>query len=104
MTILFHPDGTVEMADAPEASDLGQVIDRRRFSHILPRNAVKRFAFIIIRGCVTDNGRIAAWTRNWRGPWEVRFVDDPRTVAFTHASRKVCVKWEVDRLNERLGG
>ena len=34
--------------------------------------------------------------------WEVRFEMDPGTVAFSHASRAQCIKWEVAALNASL--
>lgn len=34
--------------------------------------------------------------------WEVRFIDNPDQVAFTHPSRGECIKWEVAELNRRF--
>ena len=49
--------------------ELGEVITRRA-SHVFPVNFWKRQAFRVLR-ILGDTGRIAAWSRTWRGPWLV---------------------------------
>ena len=43
----------------------------KRISHVLPANPLKRAAFRILRFLFGDKGRIADWTRRWKGPWIV---------------------------------
>jgi hypothetical protein len=77
-------------------------VERRRASHVVPAHPVKRQAFRLIRLLVGERGRIAEWLRSWYGPWQVRFAETPRKVEFTHQSRRVCIEWEINQLNERL--
>lgn len=99
------PDGTLHaVADETAeriAESLGGV-SKRRASHVVPCHPWKRFAFRTLRRVFTERGHVASWCRSWRGPWEVRFADNPHVVAFTHPSRRVCIEWEIQRLNERL--
>lgn len=102
-TILIHPDGTLEMlhSDALPLAGLGAGT-LRRASHVLPGHPLKRLAFITLRALFGERGRVAGWARRWRGPWEVSWAETPHVVVFTHPSRRVCIEWEIDRLNERL--
>jgi hypothetical protein len=71
LEIIIDTDGTVRHIADPRAEFLaseGQV-ERRRASHVVPLHPVKRAAFVLIRALVPDTGRMAAWTRMWRGPW-----------------------------------
>lgn len=77
-------------------------VKRSRASHVWPCHPLKRAIFRILRFIFGERGRIAEWCRGWHGPWEVRFTDRPRVVVFKHPSRRVCIAWEVERLNERL--
>ena len=53
------------------AAELGTVTTRRA-SHVLPVNALLRILFNVLRHIVTDDSRIAEWTRKWTCLW---FVD-----------------------------
>ena len=78
------------------------VVDKRRASHVLPVQPIKRLAFIGLRLVFGERGRIAEWCRSWYGAWQVRFADNPHVVVFTAQSRRVCIQWEIKQLNERL--
>lgn len=101
--ITFHEDGlcTGLKTEALPLHDLGSV-SQRRVSHIWPVHPVKRLAFRFIRALAGERGRIAEWCRHWRGPWQVRFAASPNIVAFTHASRRVCIEWEIQQLNGKV--
>ena len=43
----------------------------RRGGYILPQNPLKRRLFTLLRRVFSDKGRVAAWTRTWRGPWVI---------------------------------
>lgn len=103
MTIYIDEDGDIRcIGDAPEFLDgVGERRAIERLSHILPVNPIKRLAFRLLRLAFGDRGSVAQWTRQWRGPWEVRLVGSGRR--FWHASRRVCVDWEmrqIERENE----
>lgn len=34
--------------------------------------------------------------------WEVRLATEPDTIAYSHASRSECIRWEVAHLNAEL--
>lgn len=77
-------------------------VTRIRASHILPVNRLKRLAFRCLRWTFGERGRIAAWTRSWSGPWQVRWAHDLGAVAYIHPSRRACLDWEHRQLNARL--
>jgi len=76
-TITFNPDGSMSFIGADEAlagelhSALGGQRVRRRASHVEPVGLAHRLAFRILRRFFGEHGRVAAWTRSWRGPWRV---------------------------------
>lgn len=45
----------------------------KRISRIVPQNLLLRIAFILIRSFVSDNSKIANWTRKWNCYWIVVF-------------------------------
>ena len=91
-TITLHPAGTVEfIGDDPLRLPL-ENIRSRRLSNIWPLDPVKRAAFRLLRLLFGDEGRVAAWTRRWHGPWEATIIDSKRS--FIHFSRAACVAWE----------
>jgi hypothetical protein len=84
----------------------------QRASHVWPVHPIKRAAFRLLRLCFGERGRVAVWTRSWRGPWQVVLMRNaecgmrnhtaappaphsaPRTPHFQHPSRRVCLDWE----------
>lgn len=95
-----EPDGCEFNLQRTKASQpLGQV-ESRRASRILPVNIFKRCAFIALRKLFGDRGKVAAFTRTWRGPWTCRVIGSPRR--FTAPSRTLCINWEDEVLNERI--
>ncbi len=105
-TIRITPDGQIvaiktRVVDHLPLDTFGQVATRRA-SHILPGHPGKRLAFRLLRRLAGERGPIAEWTRRWRGPWQVTWADQPHLVVFAHPSRRVCVEWEIQNLNQRL--
>ena len=98
--LTIAPDGTIRAVknEAIPFDEFGQVTTRRA-SHILPCHPLKRLAFRVLRFLFVERGRVATWTRHWRGPWQVTFADAPHFVVFAHPSRRVCVDWEIQTLN-----
>lgn len=73
---------------------------RKRVSNILPVNRFKRVAFLALRALFGERGRVAEWTRRWHGPWTSYLFATGET--FTHQSRRVCVRWEHDKVSALL--
>lgn len=103
MKLYFNQNGTASAVNDSsfDFTVIGQP-EIKRASHVWPVHPVKRLAFRVLRSLFGERGRTAEWCRRWRGPWEVRFADSPRVVAFTHKSRRVCIAWEVMQLNLKL--
>lgn len=93
MTLNFHPDGSVTTLNTPALplAELGTV-SLTRYSRILPLHPVKRAAFQALRRLFGDQGRTAAWTRTWRGPW--RAVILGTGAVFVSYDRAECLAWE----------
>lgn len=67
-------DGTMAVithapADAPPVH--GDITTLARGGHVWPLHPLKRAAFRWLRRTFGDKGKVAAWTRIWRGPWVV---------------------------------
>lgn len=75
-------------------------VEQQRASHILPVNPVKRAAFRLLRLMFGERGKVAAWTRTWRGPWQGIIIGSKRS--FIHPSRRVVLAWERDVLERNL--
>ena len=93
MTLTIDPTGNASYLGevAVDLSELGPVT-RRRVSHILPVNPIKRGAFRALRLVFGERGRVAAWTRRWRGPWRAEIIATGQRRY--HMSRRVLIAWE----------
>jgi hypothetical protein len=95
-TITILPDGTVEfLGECPLDLPLSNPI-RRRVSVILPAHNWKRIAFKNLRTVFGEQGRVAAWTRTWTGPWTARILATGET--YTAETRAQCIAWEIEQL------
>lgn len=99
----FRADGTLDTiyTDKLELSQFGPVT-KTRASHIRPLLPPLMVAFCLLRGLFGDNGRVAAWTRTWRGPWRVTIcrAGAPPAASFTAPTRAECIEWEINQLNK----
>lgn len=91
-TILIRTDGRIEYVDHDGDGIPGKRTTRRA-SHVWPCGFWRRMAFRLIRACCSDESRLAAWTRTWRGPWMVKIIGGPEGGPFEE--RKVALRWEV---------
>lgn len=96
--MFIGPDGLIKTVGTPEVS-IGKVTSKRA-SRIVPVNLVKRIAFKVIRLCVSDTSRVAAWTRTWSGGWICTILSSGET--FCNSSRSKCIEWEIERLEDAL--
>lgn len=94
-------DGTIVHLQSDELS-LGSIgpTTTTRASHVEPVDAMKRLAFRILRLVCGERGRVAQWTRGWKGPWMVRVCGGGPS--FRHSSREACIEWEVAHLQGRM--
>jgi hypothetical protein len=98
-TVFVQADGTIKGIASPVTEGLGLV--RRRASHVEPQRRTLRWVFHLIRRCVNDESRMAAFTRNWPCQWRVRLLDSGEILGpFT--DRATAIDEEVRVINERL--
>lgn len=74
-TIRIYPDGSVrKLHDAADVALYGTT-SRRRASRVEPTFWLLRWIFRLTRLCVSDESRVAAWTRRWPCSWRARLFD-----------------------------
>lgn len=69
--VIIESDGTVRFILTDDLAGLlteGQS-SVARASNVMPAGLVKRLAFRVIRKMVSDESRLAGWTRTWGGRW-----------------------------------
>jgi len=74
------------------------VVLKVRASVIVPDSFIKRAWFKLLRRVFGDDGRVAQWTRHWKGPWTVVILSTGQTHTALH--REECIRWEEARLTE----
>lgn len=109
MNLYIDRTGTLRAVSSEAAEKVTRRLgatDKRRASNVVPANWFKRAVFRLLRATFTAGDpldlAIIAHTRTWRGPWQVRFAETPGKVEFQHASRHVCIKWEIDQLEAKF--
>jgi hypothetical protein len=73
-----------------------------RGSYILPISRPKRWAFRLFRRLFGETGRVAAWTRSWRGPWRVDLGPSAGPVIQPFTNRQDAIDAEIVWLNQHL--
>ncbi|TNC80257.1 MAG: hypothetical protein C9356_15125 [Oleiphilus sp.] len=89
--VFYIKDGTLscfkdELLDGQPC----ETIESRRVSHVVPQNPLLRVVFVSLRWLVSDNSRVAQWTRHWPVTWMVLlegqchrgFRDRAKAIAF----------------------
>lgn len=72
----------------------------RRASRVEPAALGRRLVFLALRKAFGDGGRVAAWTRTWRGPWRARMFIRPRPVLGPFPTRQEALVAEAQWLIE----
>lgn len=72
------------------------VVTKRRVSTITPMFAPKKQAFRFLRWLFGEDGKAAAWTRTWKGPWLCRILKTGEWSVFER--RESAIEWEIERL------
>lgn len=69
--VLFKKGKIIVLKDDNDAfiEKLNRPFHTHRASFVYPINTLKRIAFKVIRKVFGDWGKMANWTRVWRGPW-----------------------------------
>ncbi len=95
-TVRITPNGFRVLPTGGENCEFLPGGTKTRISRIEPCNAFRRIAFLLIRQCVSDDSRAAAWTRRWRGPWRVRFLNKEHSFgdASGFSDRSVALAYE----------
>ncbi len=90
-------DGSIEWIGdkCPLDLPLGK-IRRRRVSTIRPAHNGKRMVFQILRTVFGEQGRVAAFTRRWNGPWIATILSTGETAVFEN--RQAAIDWELEIL------
>jgi hypothetical protein len=97
-TITILPSGEIEFLgdtcpiDLPLANPV-----RRRVSTIQPTVWWKRTAFLFLRRVCGERGRVAAFTRRWKGPWKAVILATGESAMFD--SRQAAIDWEYEVLS-----
>lgn len=108
MKIVIGKDGNVTMIANEAAEDLikvlGGQVQKTRASHVEPCDIVLRVFFRAIRSLVSDQSRIAQWTRSWPVDWRVdlRRSNGPIVEAFD--CRHCAIRFEIEWLEENRFG
>jgi hypothetical protein len=79
---------------------LGGSFKEVRLTRIVPVKRVKRWAFEAARS-VGDTGKIADWTRRWRGPWQVVRMESGE-VLHSALTRSACLAFEREFLRKTV--
>jgi hypothetical protein len=97
-------DGTMTYLLTKAAPRLeGAVI--RRASHVIPVNTVLQAAFRILRACVSDGSRLAAWSRTWPCKWMVDMTPvGGGILPVQFEDRAAAIDAEVEALNKLFIG
>jgi hypothetical protein len=77
------------------------VAESRRASHVEPANPMLRLIFHAVRALVSDDSRIAQWTREWACWWRVNMKPIGGGIIPVHYShRKSAIDAEVNAVNQ----
>lgn len=107
--VIIGPDGEMEFINAEPLAGLlheGQA-SVKRASRVEPVSPIKRLAFRVIRRLVSDESRLAAWTRTWKGPWvaDMALSGGPVLTGAEgkgFASRQAAIGAEIEWINRKV--
>ncbi len=76
-----------------------------RASHVIPVNLVLRLAFNVMRALVSDDSRVAAWSRTWGCMWKVDMSPVGAGILPVYFSNRLAaIDAEVEALNNYFIG
>lgn len=101
-TIMIGPGGKITGVETEALRAIltatGADATTHRASNVWPQQAAKRAVFRLVRACVSDRGRVAQWTRGWKGPWMVHVHQGPTLGPFEDRGEAIAA--EIEWLNE----
>jgi len=98
-SVVINIDGTIQGVKSTLTEDLFTGT-RRRASHVEPVNSVLRWLFHQIRSRVSDDSRLAAFTRTWPCHWQARIFDGPVLGPFV--TREQAIHVEIAYLQHQM--
>jgi hypothetical protein len=106
MLVFTFDDDGIEAIDHGDAAEIisevtGGPVVRRRATHIVPVNTVKRLTFKLIRFVTGDGKRLRfleEWTRHWKGPHLADLRPSGGRVVGPFPSRQSAINYEIDWL------
>lgn len=110
MVFTFNDDGSVSAIDNNDAREIldgafGGESTKRRATHVLPVNRVKRVVFRVIRWATGDGKRLLwleNWTRRWGGPQTVDLTPSNGPVVGPFPDRQAALDWEYQWLADHM--
>ncbi len=99
MQIFIGNDGEIKGIKSQLTQELGLPFSKR-VSNVEPVNRVWRYCFYWIRKRVTDDSRLAEFTRHWPCMWQAKIHDGPVLGPFK--SRKSAISAEILYINFRM--
>lgn len=99
--IEIEKDGTVKgfIDEVPNFISVRE-IERKRVSKVVPKNIILRGLFLLIRSTVSDDSKIANWTRRWKCSWIV-LIEEKKYGPFKDRTRAIRFEKELIRKNWR---
>lgn len=100
--IRFMKGGEVRMFSTALPLEQEPVSDTRRASYIEPFNPFLRFLFHLIRGPISDESRLAEFTRRWPCKWRANVFDHrvPNKVIGPFNSRQEAIDAEIKYITD----
>lgn len=104
LSVVIKGDGQVVFLDHDGLGGMRSLGDcaRRRASHVEPVRWSLRLAFRLIRSVVSDESRVAGWTRKWRCLWGVDLSLSGGPALGPFVTREAAIAAEESWLAERL--
>jgi hypothetical protein len=103
LPIVVNEDGSIEQIVTDDMVAFEGEATTTRASNVVPEPLFKQLVFIKLREWFGDQGRVADWTRRWKGPHIACMVDGP--VLGPYPSRQAALDAEMRwLLKNRFGG
>lgn len=99
MEIFVDQNGKITGVKSELTNKLG-LPQIQRVSNVEPVNRIWRYLFYFVRNRVSDDSRLAEFTRHWPCTWQAKIHDGPVLGPFKH--RKSAISAEISYINLRI--